>query len=151
MLDTDIPLNDPADRPITGILYVRGREMRLCQEIVLGVGGVRALRALDITPAVWHMNEGHVAFLGLERARERVLRGEGLGEALAAVARNAVFTTHTPVPAGNEAFDLRPGAAATWGRGSRRWAATPEAALRAGRGERPLQPDGAGHPPLVRA
>ena len=71
MLDTDIPLNDPADRPITGMLYVRGREMRLCQETVLGVGGVRALRALDIQPAVWHMNEGHVAFLGLERARER--------------------------------------------------------------------------------
>jgi starch phosphorylase len=106
ILDTDIPLNDPADRPITGILYVRGREMRLCQEIVLGVGGVRALRALGIQPAVWHLNEGHVAFLGLERARERVLQGEGLGDALKAVARNAVFTTHTPVPAGNEAFDL---------------------------------------------
>ena len=78
MLDTDIPLNDPADRPITGMLYVRGREMRLCQEIVLGIGGVRALRALGIPPAVWHMNEGHVAFLGLERARERVRRGDGL-------------------------------------------------------------------------
>ncbi|HEX9203380.1 MAG TPA: alpha-glucan family phosphorylase, partial [Vicinamibacteria bacterium] len=69
MLDTDIPLNDPADRPITGVLYVRGREMRLCQEIVLGVGGVRALSALGIHPAVWHMNEGHVAFLNLERVR----------------------------------------------------------------------------------
>jgi starch phosphorylase len=80
--------------------------MRLCQEIVLGVGGVRALRALGIQPAVWHLNEGHVAFLGLERARERVLQGEGLGDALKAVARNAVFTTHTPVPAGNEAFDV---------------------------------------------
>jgi starch phosphorylase len=111
MLDTDIPLNDPADRPITGVLYVRGREMRLCQEIVLGVGGVRALAALGIFPAVWHMNEGHVAFLGLERARERVHNGEGLAEALKAVARDAVFTTHTPVPAGNETFDralLRP-------------------------------------------
>jgi glycogen phosphorylase len=106
MLDTDIPLNDPADRHITGILYVRGREMRLCQEMVLGVGGVRALRALGISPAVWHLNEGHVAFLGLERARERVRQGDGLGEALRTVARNAVFTTHTPVPAGNEAFDL---------------------------------------------
>ena len=106
MLDTDIPLNDPADRPITGILYVRGREMRLCQEMVLGVGGVRALRALGISPAVWHMNEGHVAFLGLERTRERVKQGEGLADALKASARNAVFTTHTPVPAGNEAFDL---------------------------------------------
>jgi starch phosphorylase len=105
MLDTDIPLNDPADRPITGILYVRGREMRLCQEIVLGVGGVRALRALGLGPAVWHLNEGHVAFLNLERARERVRRGDGLGDALKDLAKNAVFTTHTPVPAGNETFD----------------------------------------------
>jgi len=105
MLDTDIPLNDPADRPIASILYVRGREMRLTQEIVIGVGGVRALRALNISPAVWHMNEGHVAFLGLERARERVQTGEGLEDALKAVARNAVFTTHTPVPAGNETYD----------------------------------------------
>jgi starch phosphorylase len=105
MLDTDIPLNDPADRPITGILYVRGREMRLCQEIVLGIGGVRALRALSIWPSVYHMNEGHVAFLGLERARERVSRGDGLSEALKDLALNAVFTTHTPVPAGNETFD----------------------------------------------
>lgn len=105
MLDTDIPLNDPADRPITGILYVRGREMRLTQEIVLGIGGVRALRALGIAPSVWHMNEGHVAFLGLERAREKVRRGDGLQDALNSVARNAVFTTHTPMPAGNEAFD----------------------------------------------
>jgi starch phosphorylase len=105
MLDTDIPLNDPADRPITGILYVRGREMRLTQEMVLGVGGVRALRALGIAPALWHMNEGHVAFLGLERAREKVQRGEGLQDALKSVVRNGVFTTHTPVPAGNETFD----------------------------------------------
>jgi glycogen phosphorylase len=106
MLDTDIPQNDPADRPITGCLYVRGREMRLCQEILLGIGGVRALRALGISPRVWHMNEGHVAFLALERARERVVRGDGLHDALQGVARNTVFTTHTPVPAGNEAFDL---------------------------------------------
>jgi starch phosphorylase len=107
MLDTDIPLNDPADRPITGVLYVRGREMRLCQEIVLGVGGVRALSALGIHPSVWHMNEGHVAFLNLERARERVREGDGLQDALKAVARNTVFTTHTPVPAGNETFDKK--------------------------------------------
>jgi starch phosphorylase len=105
MLDTDIPLNDPADRPITGILYVRGREMRLCQELVLGIGGVRTLAALGIRPAVWHMNEGHVAFLGLERIRERVERGDSMSDAVAAVARQAVFTTHTPVPAGNETFE----------------------------------------------
>ena len=107
MLDTDIALNDPADRPITGILYVRGREMRLCQEVVLGVGGVRALRALGIQPTVWHMNEGHVAFSGLERARERVVNGESLAKALREVKRSTVFTTHTPVPAGNETFDRK--------------------------------------------
>jgi starch phosphorylase len=107
-LDTDIPLNEPADRAITGLLYVRGREMRLAQEMVLGVGGVRALRALGIKPAVWHMNEGHVAMLALERVRERVMRGEDFKDACASVKRNTVFTTHTPVPAGNEvfAFDL---------------------------------------------
>jgi starch phosphorylase len=105
-LDTDIPLNEPADRPITGILYVRGREMRLAQELVLGVGGVRALRALGIRPAVWHMNEGHVAMLALERVRERLVRGESFGDASHAVSRSTVFTTHTPVPAGNEVFSL---------------------------------------------
>ena len=105
-LDTDIPLNDPADRTITGLLYVRGREMRLAQEIVLGVGGVRAMRALGIQPAVWHMNEGHVAMLTLERIRERVMRGEDFRDACASVRRHTVFTTHTPVPAGNEVFAL---------------------------------------------
>jgi starch phosphorylase len=106
LLDTDIPANDPADRPITHILYVRGREMRLCQELVLGVGGVRALRALGIEPAVWHLNEGHSAFLLVERARELVAREPGLSvaEALRRVGRDAVFTIHTPVPAGNEVF-----------------------------------------------
>ena len=106
LLDTDIAANDPADRPITHILYVRGREMRLCQELVLGIGGVRALRALGITPAVWHLNEGHSAFLLLERAGELVSSEPGLaaGEALRRVGRDAVFTIHTPVPAGNEVF-----------------------------------------------
>ena len=106
LLDTDIPANDPSDRPITHILYVRGRDMRLCQELVLGVGGVRALRALDIEPAVWHLNEGHSAFLLVERARELVAAESGLaaGEALRRVGRDAVFTIHTPVPAGNEVF-----------------------------------------------
>lgn len=106
LLDTDIPRNDPADRPITHILYVRGREMRLCQELVLGIGGVRALRALGVEPAVWHLNEGHSAFLLLERARELLLAEPALAasEALRRVGRNAVFTIHTPVPAGNEVF-----------------------------------------------
>ncbi len=106
LLDTDLDVNDPADRAITSILYVRGREMRLCQEVVLGVGGVRALRALGVRPAVWHMNEGHVALLGLERARELVDAGEGLEAALETVSHSTVFTTHTPVPAGNETFDI---------------------------------------------
>jgi starch phosphorylase len=107
LLDTDVPVNDPADRPITEILYVRGREMRLCQEIVLGIGGARALRALGIEPSVWHLNEGHSALLLLERAREHVDANPGtpIRDALRAVGRNAVFTIHTPVPAGNEVFE----------------------------------------------
>ena len=72
LLDTDMPENADADRPITNILYVRGREMRLHQELVLGIGGVRAIRALGLSPAVWHLNEGHSAFLLAERAREHV-------------------------------------------------------------------------------
>ena len=105
LLDTDNPVNDAADRPITNILYVRGREMRLHQELVLGIGGVRALRALGIDPSVWHLNEGHSAFLLAERARELVARGSTLDDALAAVSRNSVFSIHTPVSAGNERFD----------------------------------------------
>lgn len=112
LLDTDIPQNDPADRPIASILYTRGREMRLVQEMVLGIGGVRALRALGVEPAVWHLNEGHSGFLQLERLRELVEEKRmPFAEARAAVSRDSVFTTHTPVPAGNEQFDpqlLRP-------------------------------------------
>jgi glycogen phosphorylase len=105
LLDTDVPDNDDSDRPITHILYVRGREMRLHQELVLGVGGVRAIRALDLDPAVWHLNEGHSAFLLAERAREMVADGIPLADAWPKVKRNAVFTIHTPVSAGNERFD----------------------------------------------
>ena len=105
LLDTDTNKNNPADRAITGQLYVSGREMRICQEIVLGVGGVRALQALGIEPACWHMNEGHSAFLGLERVRNVIKSGTSFGDACKQVAKNAIFTTHTPVPAGNEAFD----------------------------------------------
>ncbi len=104
LLDTDIPENGDGDRPITHILYVRGREMRLHQELVLGVGGVRVLRALGIEPAVWHLNEGHSAFLLAERAREHVAAGTTLGEAWDRVRSNSVFTIHTPVSAGNERF-----------------------------------------------
>ena len=105
LLDTDLPENDDADRPITNILYVRGREMRLHQELVLGIGGVRAIRALGLAPAVWHLNEGHSAFLLAERAREHVAAGTPLDDAFAAVKRDSVFTIHTPVSAGNERFE----------------------------------------------
>src|SRR4051794_31324703 len=105
LLDTDVPANDDADRPITHILYVRGREMRLHQELVLGIGGVRALRALGLEPAVWHLNEGHSAFLLAERARELVADGTPIDEAWTEVRRNSVFTIHTPVSAGNERFE----------------------------------------------
>ena len=105
LLDTDVPANADSDRPITHMLYVRGREMRLHQELVLGVGGVRAIRALNLEPAVWHLNEGHSAFLLAERARELVARGTELDDAWQEVRRNSVFTIHTPVAAGNERFD----------------------------------------------
>ncbi len=105
LLDTDLAENDDADRPITNILYVRGREMRLHQELVLGIGGVRAIRALGLAPAVWHLNEGHSAFLLAERAREYVAAGTPLEDAIADVRRDSVFTIHTPVSAGNERFE----------------------------------------------
>jgi starch phosphorylase len=106
LLDTDRPENADSDRPITNILYVRGREMRLHQELVLGIGGVRALRALGLTPAAWHLNEGHSALLLAERAREYVAGGLTLEKAWEAVRRDSVFTIHTPVSAGNERFDI---------------------------------------------
>ena len=105
LLDTDVAENAVEDRPITHILYVRGREMRLHQELVLGVGGVRAIRELALQPAVWHLNEGHSAFLLAERAREYVAAGSTLADAWATVRRDSVFTIHTPVSAGNERFD----------------------------------------------
>ena len=105
LLDTDLADNAVEDRPITHILYVRGREMRLHQELVLGIGGVRAIRALGLGPDVWHLNEGHSAFLLAERARELVADGVPLDTAWATVKRDSVFTIHTPVSAGNERFD----------------------------------------------
>ena len=106
LLDTDIPENHPADRPISNQLYVSGREMRLLQEILLGMGGVKALRALGIEPRTWHLNEGHSAFLQLERLQEKVAKTSTSPEAaIEQIKANAVFTTHTPVPAGNEQFD----------------------------------------------
>ncbi len=107
LLDTDLPVNEPADRPITHSLYVRGREMRFCQELVLGVGSVRVLDALGIAPAVWHVNEGHAAMSLLERLSRHVAAGATLEEARDRVTANTIFTLHTPVPAGNERFDFQ--------------------------------------------
>jgi starch phosphorylase len=108
LLDSDVRENDPADRPITSILYVHGREMRLCQEMVLGVGGYRALHAAGVTPSVWHLNEGHSALVSFERIRLSMLSGGvPFAEAVASAAKTSAFTTHTPVPAGNETFELR--------------------------------------------
>ncbi|PIY20371.1 alpha-glucan phosphorylase [Candidatus Desantisbacteria bacterium CG_4_10_14_3_um_filter_40_18] len=107
LLDADTLLNDEKDRLITYQLYGGNLDMRICQEIVLGMGGVQALRALDIKPTVWHMNEGHSVFMGLERIRNQV-KNNGLNfhEALEVVRAKTVFTTHTPVPAGHDAFPL---------------------------------------------
>jgi glycogen phosphorylase len=105
LLDTNLPENSPSDREITARLYGGGTEMRIRQEIVLGVGGVRALEALQVKPTVFHMNEGHSAFLALERCRV-LLDNSPLtfDEARQAVMSTNVFTTHTPVPAGIDTF-----------------------------------------------
>jgi starch phosphorylase len=106
LLDTDHPDNSRLDRWITARLYVADRETRLAQYAVLGVGGVLALRALGIDPSVVHLNEGHAAFAPVELAREAVAAGATLDEALSAARRRTVFTTHTPVAAGNEAYNV---------------------------------------------
>jgi len=105
LLDTDVPENSPEDRRITAELYGGDLEMRMRQEIVLGIGGVKALTALGVQPDVFHMNEGHSAFLALERIRLNVVEKKlDFYSALQVVAAANVFTTHTPVPAGNDSF-----------------------------------------------
>ena len=105
LLDTNDPTNEPIDRGITGKLYGDGPEMRLRQEIVLGIGGWRALEALDVHPGACHLNEGHAAFVILERARSAMrVHGLTFNEALAATRAGNVFTTHTPVAAGFDVF-----------------------------------------------
>ncbi len=107
LMDTDVEGNTPQDRQLSQRLYGGDEEMRVAWETVFGLGGVRLLRKLGIRPAVWHMNEGHSAFMGLERVRELV-RSHGLtfSEAVEVVRASTVFTTHTPVPAGNDTFDF---------------------------------------------
>jgi starch phosphorylase len=107
LLDTDVPENSADDRRITARLYDSGHDMRLRQEIVLGVGGVRAIRTLAVLPSVWHLNEGHAAFAILERMRERIAWGHSFGAALETVAASTVFTTHTPVAAGHDVFNYQ--------------------------------------------
>ncbi len=106
LLDTNCQENAPEDREITHRLYGGDATVRIRQEMILGLGGVRALRAVGLAPAAWHMNEGHAAFLILELMRERMLQ-ESLefAAALEAAATQCVFTTHTPVAAGHDAFD----------------------------------------------
>jgi len=106
LLDTNIPENSPNDRAITYQLYGGDKEMRIQQEILIGIGGVRALDALGIGPTVFHMNEGHAAFLGIERIRLIMEREKlSFAEARMAVRSGGVFTTHTPVPAGIDFFE----------------------------------------------
>ncbi len=106
LLDTDVPENPPEYRGLTSRLYGGDRTMRIRQEILLGIGGLRALRALGIDPHICHMNEGHAAFLALERIRQ-AMHDHGLSyrEAREAVCGGHIFTTHTPVPAGIDRFD----------------------------------------------
>jgi starch phosphorylase len=106
LLDSNVDGNNDADRLLTARLYWSDLNFRVAQEVLLGVGGVRALRELGYNPSVWHMNEGHAAFLTLERARELVAAGHTFEDAIAETRVNNVFTTHTPVPAGNDEFPL---------------------------------------------
>src|SRR5207253_2871594 len=106
LLDSDVDGNAPEDRELTSRLYGGDRRIRIRQELLLGVGGLRALKALGITPGVLHLNEGHCAFAVLEAVRSR-MEEEGIGfdAAVSRVSREVVFTTHTPVPAGHDRFD----------------------------------------------
>lgn len=106
LLDTELEENSPQDRKLTARLYWSDVDLRIAQEVLLGIGGVRALRALGYQPSVWHMNEGHAAFLTLERAREQVETGVPFEQAMQQTKNNNVFTTHTPVSAGNDEFPL---------------------------------------------
>ncbi len=106
LLNTNLPENNLEDRQLTDRLYISDLELRISQEILLGMGGVRALRALGYTPTAWHMNEGHSAFLALERALEYVGQGMSFAKAQERIKITNIFTTHTPVPAGNDEFPL---------------------------------------------
>jgi starch phosphorylase len=106
LLDTDIPENRKKDRVLTQALYQGDSDLRMRQQVLLGVGGVLALRALKEKPTVYHLNEGHAAFAGLKRLAGMVSRGASLEAAIERVRRTTVFTTHTPVPAGHDRYDV---------------------------------------------
>lgn len=106
LLDSNVEQNNPTDRHLTSQLYTSDLEIRISQEILLGLGGVHALHLLGKNPQVWHMNEGHSAFLTLERVLELVRQGQDFHTAVAELRNSNVFTTHTPVPAGNDQFPL---------------------------------------------
>jgi starch phosphorylase len=105
LLDSNDPDNSEEDRSITFQLYGGDRHVRIKQEIVLGIGGVRALRALNLAPTIWHINEGHPAFQIIERCREKIEQGLSFDAAMESVAAATVFTTHTPVAAGHDSFE----------------------------------------------
>ncbi len=104
LLDTELPENEDHYRGLTGRVYGGDMATRIGQEMMIGIGGVRLLRSLNITPAVFHMNEGHSAFLSLELLREQLSMGKSLKDAEEWVREHCVFTTHTPVPAGHDRF-----------------------------------------------
>jgi len=104
LLDTDLEENAPWDRELSARLYGGDRETRIQQEIVLGIGGVRALKALGIDPGVFHLNEGHAGFVVLQRIHDLIAAGSSFDQALDEIRQTTIFTTHTPVPAGHDAF-----------------------------------------------
>jgi glycogen phosphorylase len=107
LLDTDLEENAPWDRELSARLYGGDRETRVQQEIILGIGGVRALKALGSDPAVFHLNEGHAAFVVLQRIRDLIEQGSSFDQALEEIRQTTIFTTHTPVPAGHDAFPFQ--------------------------------------------
>ncbi len=107
LLDTNVNENDPKDRTLSARLYTADTEERICQLIILGVGGVRALRELRVNPTVWHANEDHTAFMILERLREETKKGLSFDSAIDKIRRTTIFTTHTPVQAGHHIFSFQ--------------------------------------------
>jgi glycogen phosphorylase len=104
LLDTDLEENAPWDRELSARLYGGDRETRIQQEIILGIGGVRVLKAVGIEPGAFHLNEGHAGFVVLQRIRDLIEQGSSFDDALEEIRKTTIFTTHTPVPAGHDAF-----------------------------------------------